>query len=111
MTVEKETLGSVTTGIKAGGKIHGRVCFKNDVAEDACSALSGVVEFGWAAEPTGGTSNGNTNNSGTGNTDNSGTENTDNSGTGGEGNEEEDSAISMAAYGASFFAAISALVF
>lgn len=94
LTVQKESLGSVTTGIKAGGKIHGNVCYKDDVTQTACLVMEGPIEFGWAAEPV----------------DPSG--NTDNTGTGGNENDENtDSAVSMAAYGASILAAISALAF
>ena len=91
LTVQKENLGSVTTGIKAGGKIHGNVCYKDDVTQTPCLVMEGPIEFGWAAEPV----------------DPSG--NTDNTGTGGD--ENTDSAVSMAAYGASILAAISALAF
>lgn len=96
MTVQKETLGAVTTGIKAGGKIHGLVCFKADIAATPCTELSDVVPFAWAAEPV---------------VPDDG--NTDNSGNGGDADNDEnkDSAMSMAAYGASFLAAISALAF
>ena len=92
MTVQKEALGTVTTNIKAGGKIHGVVCYKDNTAVDACTADSGVVEVKWAAEPVV-PDNGNTDNTGTG------------------GDENTDSAVSMAAYGASILAAISALAF
>jgi hypothetical protein len=91
--VQKETLGTVTTNIKAGGKIHGVVCYKANSASEACTAKSGVTEFKWAAEPVV-PDNGNTDNSGTGGDD-----------------ENTDSAMSMAGYGASFLAAISALAF
>jgi hypothetical protein len=91
LTVQKETLGPVTTEIKAGGKIHGAVCYKANVANTDCNALEGPVEFGWAAEPV--VPSGNTENTGTG------------------GDENTDSAVSMAAYGASILAAISALAF
>ena len=93
MTVQKETLGSVTTGIKAGGSIDGKICFKSNVATVACTVASDVFTFEWKAEPVVPDNNG-------GNTDNSGDTDT-----------EEDSAVSMAAYGASFLAAISALAF
>lgn len=93
MTVQKEALGTVTTNIKAGGKIHGVVCYKDNTAVDACTAKSGVVEVKWAAEPVV-PDNGNTDNTGTGGDD-----------------ENTDSAMSMAGYGASFLAAISALAF
>lgn len=92
LTVQKESLGSVTTGIKAGGKIHGNVCYKDDVTQTPCLVMQGPVEFGWAAEPVV-PDDGNTDNSGTG------------------GDENTDSAVSMAAYGASILAAISALAF
>ena len=92
MTVQKESLGSVTTGIKAGGKIHGNVCYKADVTQTPCLVMEGPIEFGWAAEPVV-PDDGNTDNSGTG------------------GDENTDSAVSMAAYGASILAAISALAF
>ena len=90
--MQKEALGTVTTNIKAGGKIHGVVCYKDNTAVDACTADSGVVEVKWAAEPVV-PDNGNTDNTGTG------------------GDENTDSAVSMAAYGASILAAISALAF
>jgi len=95
LTVQKETLGPVTTGIKAGGKIHGNVCYKSDVSKEPCLVMSGVTPFAWAAEPVV-PDNGNTDNSGNGGDDD---------------NNEKDSAMSMAAYGASFLAAISALAF
>lgn len=96
MTVQKETLGSVTTGIKAGGKIHGVICFKEDVSVTACTLAGDVLPFAWAAEPVV-PDNGNTDNSGNGGSD--------------DNDEDKDSAMSMAAYGASFLAAISALAF
>ena len=85
LTLQKETLGSVTTNIKAGGKIHGVYCFKSDVRSEPC-LVSDVLEFGWAAErvdPDNGSNN----------------------------DENSDSALSMVAYGASFLAAIFALAF
>ena len=94
LTVQKETLGTVTTGIKAGGKIHGNVCYKDDVTQANCLVMEGPVEFGWAAEPV--VPDGNTDNTGDG---------------GNENDENTDSAVSMAAYGASILAAISALAF
>lgn len=93
--MQKETLGTVTTGIKAGGKIHGLVCFKADNTKTPCLVDSDVLPFAWAAEPVV-PDNGNTDNSGNGGDDD---------------NNEKDSAMSMAAYGASFLAAISALAF
>jgi hypothetical protein len=91
LTVQKESLGSVTTGIKAGGKILGNVCYKDDVTETNCLVMEGPIDFGWAAETV--TPSGNTDNTGDG------------------GDENTDSAVSMAAYGASILAAISALAF
>jgi len=96
LTVQKETLGAVTTGIKAGGKIHGVVCFKADNTKTPCLVTSDVLPFAWAAE-TVVPDNGNTDNSGNGGS--------------GDNDENKDSAMSMAAYGASFLAAISALAF
>ena len=96
LTLQKETLGSVTTNIKAGGKIHGVYCFKSDPRSVPC-LVSDVLEFKWAAErfdPDNG-----------GNKDNS--RNVDD----GNNDENSDSALSMVAYGASFLAAISALAF
>lgn len=94
LTVQKEALGDVTTGIKAGGKIHGNICYKADVTQTPCLVMEGPVEFGWAAEPV--VPDGNTDNTGDG---------------GNENDENTDSAVSMAAYGASILAAISALAF
>ena len=95
LTVQKEALGQVTRGIKAGGKIDGIICYKSNVTAEACSVASGVTEFKWAAEPVVPENGGNT----------------DNSGNGGDADNEEDSAMSMAAYSASFLAAITALAF
>lgn len=39
LTVQKESLGSVTTGIKAGGKIHGNVCYKDDFTGTPCLVM------------------------------------------------------------------------
>ena len=93
LTLQKETLGPVTTGIKAGGSIDGKICFKSDVSNVACTVASEVFTFTWKAEPVVPDNNG-------GNTDNSGDTDT-----------EDDSAVSMAALGASFLAAISAFAF
>jgi len=95
LTVQKENLGDVTTGIKAGGKIHGVICYKKDNTETACDAKSGITEFAWAAEST----------DADGNTDEEG------EGGAGDNDENKDSAVSMAAYGATVLAAISALAF
>ena len=93
MTIEIGAIyGSVTTGIKAGGKIDGIICYKSDVTAEACSVASGVTEFKWAAEPVV-------------------PDNGDNSGNGGDADSEDDSAMSMAIYGASFLSAITALAF
>jgi len=92
ITVEKESLGEVTTNIKAGGKIHGVVGYKNDNTQTAFTAKSGVTPFEWAAEPE------------------KPDDNTTDGGDGGDENE-DDSATSMVVYGASFLAAISALAF
>jgi len=95
LVVEKETLGTVTTGIKAGGKIHGVIGYKSDNTATNFAAKTGVVEFSWAEEAV---------------VDDGG--NTTPGGDGGAENEEDkDSATSMAAYGASILAAISALAF
>lgn len=92
ITVEKESLGEVTTNIKAGGKIHGVVGYKADNTQTAFTAKSGVTPFEWAAEPE------------------KPDDNTTDGGDGGDENE-DDSATSMVVYGASFLAAISALAF
>ena len=92
--MQKEALGQVTTGIKAGGKIEGIVCYKENVTKFECNVVSSVVyEFSWAAEPAV--------------PDNGGF--TDDSGNEGDGdNEEDDSAMSIADFGESFLAVISA---
>ena len=91
MMLEKEgNLGDVTTGIKAGGKIHGVICFKKDSTKELCTAESGVTAFTWAEEPK---------------------EEEEEKKDETENKEEKDSASSMAVYGASLLAAISALAF
>lgn len=97
LALEKETIGAVTTNIKAGGKVHGVIGYKTDYDNTPFTAKSGVVPFLWAEEPVvPDPNNGNTNTGGDG-----GNENT----------ETKDSATSMAAYGAGILAAISALAF
>ena len=64
MTLQKETLGPVTTNIKAGGKIHGVVCYKYYYwSDEYCDAISDVLEFGWAAETDAPDNGGNTDSS------------------------------------------------
>jgi len=96
LVVEKETIGTVTTGIKAGGKIHGVIGYKSNNADTAFTAKTGVVEFSWAEEVVVPDDSGNTTPGGDG---------------GNENEEDKDSATTMAAYGASILAAISALAF
>ena len=71
------------SGTKDGGKIYGVVCYKDNVEYFDCTAISDVLEFGWTAEP----------------------------GSADAADEEVDSAMSMTTCGASFLAAMYALVF
>ena len=86
-------LGTVTTNIKEGQKISGMVGFKASSASTPFDAKSGLVEFMWAEEGKG-----------------EEPKKDDTTGDGGK-KDEKDFASSMACYGMTFLAAISALAF
>jgi len=94
LVVSKETNLGVTTGIKAGGKIHGVVGFKKDSTKEPFTAQSPITPITWAEAPK----------DDSGKTEEGGDK-------GDKENKEEDSATSMAVYGATLLAAVSALAF
>jgi len=84
-------LGSVTTNIKEGQKIRGMVGFKAASTSTPFDAKSGLVDFMWAEEGKG--------------------EEPKKDTTDKDKKDEKDFASSMACYGMTFLAAISALAF